>query len=344
MRTLAIETSCDDTSLAIVKNDTWVFEIEKILAYSQISEHQKFWGVVPELASRLHSEKIIALLQTIWLDEIKNVDFISVTTEPWLPGSLVVWKTVGYELWAFYEKEVVAIHHILWHMFSILLERRLEDIVFPLVVLTASWGHNDIYLVEEESKRNNDISSEFPRFSFAGFSVTKVGHTLDDAAWECFDKVSRMLWGPYPWWVWISEKAGKGRVNPLVNFKRIFLSHDKFEFSFSWMKSQVTFLLEKFKKEGIELDEQLICDVAYDFQEAIVEVMSKKLLHAWEVFWAKTLALAWWVSANNRLCEYTQELLNKKWNPYKFFTPAKKLYSTDNGAMIWVVGLLSKRF
>ena len=92
----------------------------------------------------------------------------------------------------------------------------------------------------------------------------------------------------------------------------------------------------------IQLDEQLICDIAYNFQEAIVEVMAKKLLHAWEIFWAKTLALAWWVSANNRLCEYTQELINKKYKDISFYTPAKKLYSTDNWAMIGVVGLLSK--
>ena len=110
MRTLAIETSCDDTSIAIVTNDRWIFEVEKILAYSQIAEHQKFWWVVPELASRLHSEKIIALLQTIGLEEIPNVDFISVTTEPGLPGSLVVGKTVWFELGAFYDKEVVSIH------------------------------------------------------------------------------------------------------------------------------------------------------------------------------------------------------------------------------------------
>ena len=343
MRTLAIETSCDDTSLAIVNNNNWSFEVEKILAYSQISEHQKFWWVVPELASRLHSEKIIALLQTIGLDEIPNVDFISVTTQPWLPGSLVVWKTVGYELWAFYNKEVIPIHHILGHMFSILLERKLEDLAFPLVILTASWGHNDIYVVEEENNRVNSFPEEYPRFNFAGFTVTKVWHTLDDAAWECFDKVSRMLWGPYPWGVWISQKAAQWKKNPNVNFKRIFLSHDKFEFSFSWMKSQVTFLLEKLKKENIQIDEQMTCDIAYDFQEAVVEVMAKKLLHAWEVYWAKTLWLAWGVSANNRLCEYIQELLEKKHISTPFLTPAKKVYSTDNWAMIGVVWLLSKR-
>jgi tRNA A37 threonylcarbamoyltransferase TsaD len=87
----------------------------------------------------------------------------------------------------------------------------------------------------------------------------------------------------------------------------------------------------------------MVCDIAYDFQEAVVEVMAKKLLHAWEVYWAKTLGLAWWVSANNRLCEYIQQLLEKKHIKTPFLTPIKKVYSTDNWAMIGVVWLLSKR-
>ena len=193
MRTLAIETSCDDTSLAIVNDNDGSFQVEKILAYSQIQEHQKFGGVVPELASRLHSEKIIAILQAIGLDELSKVDFISVTTSPGLPGSLVVGKTVAYELGAFAQKEVIPIYHIWGHVFSILLERKLQDLDFPLVVLTASGGHNDIYLVEKDPKEKKSDAIDF-----AGFSITKIGRTLDDAAGECFDKVSRMLDGPYP--------------------------------------------------------------------------------------------------------------------------------------------------
>lgn len=343
MKTLAIETSCDDTSLAIVNDSTWTFEIEKILAYSQIQEHQKFWGVVPELASRLHSEKIIALLQTIGFDEIKKVDFISVTTQPGLPGSLVVGKTVAYELGAFFDKEVVPIHHISGHIFSILLERKLEDLELPLVILTASGGHNDIYLIEDKNHENPDLNPDFSSFTLAKFKITRIGWTLDDASGECFDKVSRMLGGPYPWGVWISQKAALGKPNPLVQFKRIFLDHNKFEFSFSGMKSQVAFLLEKLEKDWISLSEDLICDIAYDFQEAVVEVLSKKLVQAGQQFWAKSLAIAGGVSANTRLIEATQAVITKKLPECKFFFPAKKLYSTDNGAMIGVAWLLTKR-
>lgn len=343
MKTLAIETSCDDTSLAIVSDEQGTFEIENILAYSQIQEHQKFWGVVPELASRLHSEKIIALLQTIGFEEIKKVDFISVTTQPGLPWSLVVGKTVAYELGAFFEKEVIPVHHISGHIFSILLERKLEDLELPLVVLTVSGGHNDIYLITEEKEDTPESFSDWSSFSLAGFRIRKIGRTLDDAGGECFDKVSRMLWGPYPWGLRISQKAALGKPNPLVQFKRIFLNHDKFEFSFSGMKSQVSFLLEKLEKNWIPLTDQLICDIAYDFQEAVVEVLSKKLIQAGQTFGAKSLAVAGGVSANTRLIEVTQELVTKKLPECKFFSPAKKLYSTDNGAMIGVVGLLTKR-
>lgn len=342
MKTFAIETSCDDTSLAIVSDESGIFEVEKILAYSQIQDHQKFGGVVPEIASRLHSEKIIALVQAMGVDAIKSTDFISVTTQPGLPWSLVVGKTAASTLGAFLEKEVVPVHHILGHIFSILLERKRTDLQFPLVILTASGGHNDIYLVHKGKYDNNEQLSFFSHFSFAGLEVYKIGYTLDDAAGECFDKVSRMLGGPYPWGVRISQKASEGKINPLVNFKRIFLAHEKYEFSFSGMKSQVTFLLERFKKSWIKLTEELICDIAYDFQEAVIEVLSKKLIQAALEFDAQTVSIAGGVSANSRLIEATEQLLAKKKSGVSFLAPQKKLYSTDNGAMIGVAGILSK--
>lgn len=180
-KTLAIETSCDDTSLGIVSFDGKTFQVEKIFAYSQIHDHQKYGGVVPEVASRLHSEKIIAVLEALGRDEIKNVDFISVTTHPGLPGALVVGKATAHLLASFFDKPVIQVNHIHGHIFSLLLERNMDEIQFPLVVLTASGGHNDLYVIESENLEMN-----------------KIGQTLDDAAGECFDKVARMLGGPYP--------------------------------------------------------------------------------------------------------------------------------------------------
>jgi len=349
MKTLAIETSCDDTSLAIVNNDDWIFNVEKIVMYSQIQQHIPYGWVLPEVASRLHSEKIVALIQEIWLENIQNVDFISVTTKPGLPGSLVVGRTAAHLLAEYYHKPLVEVNHIHGHIFSILLERKVENLELPLVILTASWGHNDLYVVNREKKedlKNLDTEKVWP------FYVTKIWYTLDDAAWEAFDKVSKMLGGPYPWWPWISAQALKWKPNENFQFKRIFLSlkdDQIFEFSFSGMKSQVLQLLSHFEKEWKKLTEQDICDIAYEFQEATVETLWKRLIKAAKMYGAKTIAIAWWVSANKRLAEYVEneakernesDYVTKKWLHVEFIHPVKNLYSTDNWAMIGVAGLL----
>ena len=349
MKTLAIETSCDDTSLAIVNNDDWNFIVDKIVMYSQIKQHIPFWWVLPEVASRLHSEKIVALINEIWFDNIHDVDFISVTTKPWLPGSVVVGRTAAYLLSEYYNKPLCEVNHIHGHIFSILLERKIEDIVLPLVILTASWWHNDLYVVNDKI---TDQLSWLETEKVWPFYVTKIWYTLDDAAWEAFDKVSKMLWWPYPWWPWISEQALKWKHNEKFLFKRIFLplkDNQIFEFSFSWMKSQVLQLLSHYENEWKSLNEQDICDIAYEFQEATVETLWKRLIKASKMYWAKSIAIAWWVSANSRLREYVEneisewnksEYAGNNWLHVKFLHPVKNLYSTDNWAMIWVVWLL----
>jgi len=349
MKTLSIETSCDDTSLAIVNNDNWMFGVDKIVMYSQIEQHIPYWWVLPEVASRLHSEKIVALIREIWLKNIEDVDFISVTTKPGLPWSLVVGRTAAYLLSEFYKKPLVEVNHIHGHIFSILLERKIEDLELPLVVLTASWWHNDLYVVDKEL---NEMLMGLETEKVWQFYVTKIWYTLDDAAGEAFDKVSKMLGWPYPWWPWISAQALKWRHNEKFQFKRIFLplkDSQVFEFSFSWMKSQVLQLLSHIKNEWRNLSEQDISDIAYEFQEATVETLWKRLLKAAKMYWAKTIAIAWWVSANKRLSEYVEIEINnwnnseyaiKNWLSVKFLHPVKNLYSTDNWAMIWVVWLL----
>jgi N6-L-threonylcarbamoyladenine synthase len=313
-----------------------------LLAYSQIDDHQKYWGVVPEIASRLHFDKIIEVIKNIGFDAIKKVDFISVTTHPGLPGSLVVGKAVASLLSSYFTKPLVHVNHIYGHLFSLLLDRKPSDIQFPLVVLTASGGHNDIYVVvrwnDETLKWWNDETIEWKEFWW--YHIAKVGYTLDDAAGECFDKVARMLGGPYPGWQRISEKALQWKPNNDVEFKRIFLSKDAFEFSFSWMKSQVSFLLKQLELQWIPLTEQMICDIAYEFQEAVVEVMIKKLVRAWIAFGAKTLWLAGGVSCNDRLREYLQSYAQEKLPEVVCLKPMKKVYSMDNAAMIGLAGIL----
>lgn len=339
MKTLAIETSCDDTSVGIVQFDWEIFLVDSLLAYSQIDDHQKYWGVVPEIASRLHSDKIIEVIKNIGFDKVKDVDFISVTVHPGLPGSLVIGKAVASLLSSYFTKPLVHVNHIYGHVFSLLLERKPADIQFPLVVLTASGWHNDIYVVTTPESAIAPVEW-IERRKFGWYNIAKIGYTLDDAAGECFDKVARMLGGPYPGGQWISEKALHGKPNSDVEFKRIFLSKDTFEFSFSWMKSQVSFLLKQLEIKWIPLTEELICDIAYEFQEAVVEVMIKKLVRAGIAFDATTLWLAGGVSCNDRLWEYLNAYWKLKIEHWTFLRPMKKVYSTDNAAMIGLAGIL----
>ena len=386
--TLAIETSCDDTSIWIINFDWNIFTVEKLLAYSQVQEHNEFGWVVPEIASRLHSDKIIAVLSQIGRDKIKNVDSISVTTNPGLPWSLVVWKTVASLLWEYFNKPIIPVNHIVWHVFALFLERNIHEIEFPMIILTASWWHNNIYHVSEkntdkhpsliERGEGGDLKQQtYHRWKY---QITQIWQTLDDAAWECFDKVSRMLWWPYPWWVRISQQAKLGKPNKNFELNRIRLSHEEFNFSFSGVKSQINNLINKHKTDSViasktkwergnPFTETEIADIAYEFQESVVEVLGKKLVRAAMKYWAKTIWLSGWVSANDRLQEYILEILQNKqriknqysstchsdtenneveesidqkienFNP-QLLTPNQKLYCTDNAAMIWVAWLL----
>ena len=339
MKLLAIETSCDDTSLAIVEHKDNQFLVHQCIAYSQIQDHQQYGGVVPEIASRLHAEKITALLDQIGAQTIQSCDAIAVTTAPWLPGSLLVGKTTANFLATLYNKPILPVYHIYGHIFSILLERSTNDFPFPRVILTASGGHNDIYLVQEA---NNTTPTQEPKETIWNVTLTKLGSTLDDAAGECFDKVSRMLGGPYPGWARIGERAAQWKPREDIQFKRIFLSKEEYNFSFSGMKSQVHYLLESRKKQNKELSEQDICDIAYEFQEAVIEVLAKKTIRAAIEYEAKTIGIVWWVSANTRLREYANEYKDDKYPNAILTKPIKNLYSTDNAAMIGAAALVEK--
>ena len=174
MKTLAIETSCDDTSIWIINFDWKTFSVDNILAYSQVKEHNEFGWVVPEIASRLHSEKIIAVLNQIWRDKIQKVDNISVTAYPWLPWSLVIGKTVAAQLWEYFNKPVIQVDHIIWHIFALFLDRDMTQIEFPMIILTASGWHNNIYhvtasrtdyhLSQKNDKHNTDENTKSQKY------------------------------------------------------------------------------------------------------------------------------------------------------------------------------------
>jgi N6-L-threonylcarbamoyladenine synthase len=252
---------------------------------------------------------------------LDDIDYIWVATNPWLLPSLLTWTTVAWTISTVLHKKIIPINHIDAHIFSNFLERKEDDIEFPLVCLTVSWGHNDIYYMKNM------------------WSQEKIWTSGDDAWWEAFDKVAKMMWLEYPWGPIISKLAEK--YSPLARggvegelFPRIWLVKKEFNFSFSGLKSSVKREVEKRIKEKWELSNEDKTEIAYEFQNAIIDVLSYKIINAAKDKKVKTILLAWWVSANNKLKDILSKLSQKEW--IKFIFPTKNIYSMDNAAMVWI--------
>lgn len=315
---LALETSCDDTSIAI-------FDNEKLLAMdtaSQIKIHNETWWVVPEVAAREHANAIFWVLTNV-LDSTKlkleGIDYIWVTTNPWLLPSLLTGTTVAWVISKVLKKPIIWINHIEAHIFSNFLDREESEITYPLACLTVSWGHNDIYLMKDM------------------FNFDKLGSSSDDASWEAFDKAAKMMWLEYPGWPIISRLAQEyidewGESKEL--FPRVWLIKREFNFSFSWLKSSVKREVDKRIEEKGKLTIEDKKEISFEFENAVTEVLAWKLLEAAKQNNLKTVMLAWWVSANTKLRDEIQKLADK--NKVKFIYPKKNIYCMDNAAMVWI--------
>jgi len=315
MYILALETSCDDTSVA-------VFENSNLLAMdtaSQIKIHEITWGVVPEVAAREHANSIFRVLDNaLWEANISldKVDYIAVTVTPGLIPSLLTGITVANTLGNILKKPVIEINHIQAHIFANFLERKQEDINYPLVCLTVSWGHNEIYYMKDM------------------WSFERLGWTTDDASGEAFDKVAKMMWLWYPGWPIISKLASEFEWEKTDLFPRVWLEKDGFDFSFSGLKSAVKREIDKRLKETwvLSLDDKR--QISFEFQDAVTEVLAYKLVNAWVKKNVSTLMLAWWVSANDKLNELIKTMALEKW--LEFLSPVNKVYSMDNAAMVGI--------
>jgi len=315
---LAFETSCDDTSIAVFNNDKLIY----MDTMSQINIHNKTGWVVPEIAAREHANSIFRVLKKVLKNSnlsLYDINYIALTKSPWLIPSLLTGLSVAKSLSRILNIEILYIDHIEAHIFSNYLWRKEEDISYPLVCLTVSWWHNEIYYMENITFK------------------TRLWWTMDDSAWEAFDKVAKMLWLWYPGGPIISKYAkeyeelldfSKQAKSPL--FPRVWLNKDEYDFSFSWLKSAVKREVDKRKK----LSKKDIKELSYEFENAIIEVLVYKLINAWKKTWVKTIMLAWWVSANDKLnksLEYYAKL-----NNFIFISPIKKIYSMDNAAMVGI--------
>lgn len=308
MKILGIETSCDETAAAVVEDGMKV--LSNVIA-SSVDLHTKTGGVVPEVAAREHIRQISPVVDQA-LEEAgagwDDIDAIAVTHAPGLVSSLLVGANTAQALSYIHKKPLIPIHHIAGHIYSNFLERK-KPIEFPILVLTVSGGHNELILL----KGHHDFQ--------------QIGETLDDAAGEAFDKVARMLNLGYPGGPVISKKAENGNPNA-YEFPRAMLDkNNKYNFSFSGLKSAVLREVQSIQKS----DEQTICDLAASFQMAVVDVLVDKLLMAVEEFNPKEVHLAGGVSANQLLREKMEKKMDQK---IPLIYPKNLVYCTDNAAMI----------
>lgn len=301
---LAIESSCDETSVAIIKNG--VTEVTNIVL-SQIDIHKLYGGVVPEIASRKHIENI-----TIVIDEalkksnltMNEIDFIAVTYGPGLIGSLLIGVLAAKTLAFIYKKPIVPVHHIAGHIYANNLVKRLE---FPLIALVVSGGHTELIYMEKD------------------YCFKKIGGTLDDAVGEAYDKVGRVLNLPYPAGPAVDDLAHKGMDSYNLPVP---LDDDSYNFSFSGLKSAVINLKHNEEQRGNKI---IIENLATSFQKRVIDILSKKTLRALKEYNVSNLIVAGGVSANNGLREKLKIECEK--NNITLILPDKK-NCTDNAAMI----------
>lgn len=306
---LAIETSCDETAVAIIKNGR---EILANVVASQIESHKRFGGVVPEIASRHHVEQI-----TIVLEEAMNqaaityedIDAIAVTEGPGLVGALLIGVNAAKALAFAHNIPLVPVHHIAGHIYA---NRLVKEMTFPLLTLVVSGGHTELVYMKEHG------------------SYEVIGETRDDAAGEAYDKVARQLNLPYPGGPHIDRLAHEG--NPVIDLPRAWLEKDSFDFSFSGLKSAVINTIHNANQRGEEIRPE---DLAASFQASVIEVVVTKTRLAAEKYNVKQVLLAGGVAANKGL----RATLEKEFSETEIDLVIPPLnLCTDNAAMIAAAG------
>ena len=317
MLILGIETSCDETGLALLDSEAGLLAHA---LHSQVEMHMAYGGVVPELASRDHIRRVLPLLDSVLADArrtLDDVDAIAVTTGPGLAGALLVGASIGHALGYALGKPVLDVHHLEGHLLSPLLAQPVPR--FPFVALLVSGGHTQLLAVR----------------GWGQYEL--LGETLDDAAGEAFDKTAQLLGLGYPGGPAVSRAADFGTPDAIRLPRPMLHSHD-LAFSFSGLKTAV---LTAVKREGgSNVCEQARADIARGFVDAIVDVLTAKALRALEQTGLDTLVVAGGVGANRQLRErLEQETAARRATVY--FPPLN--LCTDNGAMIALAGLAKLR-
>lgn len=304
---LAVETSCDETSAAIVKNGRTVLSNK---VSSQIDLHSIYGGVVPEVASRKHVETINPIIDEALKESqltLKQFDCIAVTCGPGLVGALLVGVSTAKALAYALSLPLVGVNHIEGHISANYIAY--QNLTPPFLCLVVSGGHTHIVCVKD----------------YCEFEV--LGKTRDDAAGEAYDKVARVLGLGYPGGVAV-DLAAKSGGKKEIPFPRAYLSEETFDFSFSGLKTAVVNYVHQSSQKGLIVD---IADVSYSFQKAIIDVLKTKTVNAIQKFGFSKLALAGGVAANSALrAEMTSE---SEKHGFELYIPPLEL-CTDNAAMI----------
>jgi N6-L-threonylcarbamoyladenine synthase len=317
MLILGIETSCDETGLALLDSEAGLLAHA---LHSQVDMHMAYGGVVPELASRDHIRRVLPLLDAVLADagrSLDDIDAIAVTTGPGLAGALLVGASIAHALGYALGKPVLDVHHLEGHLLSPLLARPVPR--FPFVALLVSGGHTQLLAVR----------------GWGQYEL--LGETLDDAAGEAFDKTAQLLGLGYPGGPAVSRAAEFGTPGA-IRLPRPMLHSNDLAFSFSGLKTAV---LTAVKREGgSNVCEQARADIARGFVDAIVDVLAAKALRALEQTGLDTLVVAGGVGANRQLRERLERETAARQITVHF--PPVNL-CTDNGAMIALAGLARLR-
>lgn len=311
---LGIDTSCDDTSAALLEDGK---KILSNVVHSQIKLHHPYGGVVPELASREHLKNIMTVVRESLREagiKMGAIDGIAVTVGPGLVGSLLIGLYYSKAVAFVHGIPLMAINHLEGHILSIFLEDEVP--VFPFVALTVSGGHTSLYHVKGYG------------------SYTLLGQTLDDAAGEAFDKVAKMLGLGYPGGEAI-EKLGQNGSADKVNFPRAYMRKESLDFSFSGLKTAVSLYIKKWRDSKTLSSDVTVADIAASFQEAVVDVLVTKVMSARKKVNSPAAVVTGGVACNNRLRAKLMLAATEKDIPVYFPRPC---FCTDNGAMIALAG------
>ena len=316
MRILGIETSCDETGVAIYDEEKGLIANQ---LHTQIVLHADYGGVVPELASRDHIRKLAPLLQAALQEAhltAKDIDGVAYTSGPGLVGALLVGSTVARSLAYAWNIPAIGVHHMEGHLLAPMLEENPPN--FPFVALLVSGGHTQLVRVDGVGR------------------YELLGESIDDAAGEAFDKTAKLLGLDYPGGAALARLALKGTPNRFA-FPRPMTDRPGLDFSFSGLKTFAANTLHQVMQEEGELTEQSKADIAYAFQEAVVDTLAIKCKRALKQTGLKRLVIAGGVSANKQLRQTLAELMQQLGGDVFYPQPQ---FCTDNGAMIAYAGFL----